>query len=125
MSGDAIERLRAALGPESVNADAAGIPRVTPVSQSSLRLACQVERPPEEVGHKVRVAMRLWIQCLEPVCEASPIRGCDGVLAGEGWITDQRIKAWVLATKNLGKLDLPMKRPHWLLGGSQLRSNFS
>ncbi|MEE8060983.1 MAG: FAD-binding oxidoreductase [Gemmatimonadales bacterium] len=77
MSGDAIERLRAALGPESVNADAAGIPRVTPVSESSLRLACQVAN---EAGWRLRVeGQGTWLPADAPADLIVSLRGLDQV----------------------------------------------
>ncbi len=51
MSGDALDRLRAVLGPEAV-ADAEGTPRVTPTSVDGLRRACQLA---SDMGWHIRV----------------------------------------------------------------------
>ena len=77
MSGDAIDRLRAALGEESVNTDATGIPRVTPASESRLRLACQVAH---EAGWRLRIeGQGTWLPADAPADLIVSLRGLDRV----------------------------------------------
>ena len=69
----------------------------------------QVEGPPVEVRHEVRVAVALGVHGLEPVVVASDVARRDGVLARERRVPDECVEAGVLAVEHLGELDLPVE----------------
>ncbi len=68
------------------------------------------ERPPEEVGHEVGVAVALLVRRLEPVGVAGGVARGHGVLPRERRIAHDGVEPRVLPLEHLGKLDLPVER---------------
>jgi hypothetical protein len=60
--------------------------------------------------HEICIAMRAFMQRLQPGQIILSVSGTNGVLAGERWIAHDCVEAAVLTRKHLWKFHLPMER---------------
>ena len=84
-----------------------------------MRLAQEKERPAEDVGDQVRVAVRAFVHGLQPVGVVLRMARDERVLGGERRVADESVEAAVRTVEHPGELERPVERRDREVGGDR------